>query len=209
MRLVPGTLAPDFEARDHRGANIRLSELRGSPVLLSFYRYASCPLCNLRVRELTLAREELGTLGLHMLAVFQSTPDHISEYAGNQQPPFPLLADPAMALYRRYGVERDWLGLLHPATLLTGWKALRAGFRPGAIDGPFDRMPADFLIDAEGRIAIAYYARDPGDHLPLPQLRVRLAGSSCPQPAQPLLGASAPCREPKGERRPPPRCAGR
>jgi hypothetical protein len=32
------------------------------------------------------------------------------------------------------------------------------------------RTPADFLIDADGRIAVAHYGRDIGDHLSLPYI---------------------------------------
>lgn len=35
--LPAGAPAPDFEARDHQGYTVRLSELRGRPVVLVFY----------------------------------------------------------------------------------------------------------------------------------------------------------------------------
>ena len=36
--ITPGDLAPDFEAEDVDGHRIRLSQFRGSPVLLAFLR---------------------------------------------------------------------------------------------------------------------------------------------------------------------------
>jgi peroxiredoxin Q/BCP len=36
--LTPGELAPDFEIDDLHGARVRLSDLRGQPVLLYFLR---------------------------------------------------------------------------------------------------------------------------------------------------------------------------
>jgi len=52
MRLQAGQPAPDFLRPDIGGKTIRLGDYRGRYLLLSFYRYASCPFCNLRVHEL-------------------------------------------------------------------------------------------------------------------------------------------------------------
>jgi len=36
--ITPGELAPDFELKDTKGNSVRLSHLRGKPVLLAFLR---------------------------------------------------------------------------------------------------------------------------------------------------------------------------
>ncbi len=36
--ITPGELAPDFELQDVEGKLVRLSDLRGKPVLLAFLR---------------------------------------------------------------------------------------------------------------------------------------------------------------------------
>jgi len=36
--ITPGQLAPDFELEDVEGNRVRLSDLRGKPVLLAFLR---------------------------------------------------------------------------------------------------------------------------------------------------------------------------
>jgi peroxiredoxin len=36
--ITPGELAPDFELNDVQGNRIRLSDLRGKPILLAFLR---------------------------------------------------------------------------------------------------------------------------------------------------------------------------
>lgn len=178
MKLQAGQMAPDLEAMDLSGHPVSLRALRGRAVLLSFYRYASCPLCNLRVRDLREAAPQLQALGLVAVGVFQSDAATLGRHVGRQRPPFSLLADPGMALYRRYGVERSGLAMLHPATLAGALRAMAAGFLPGRIDGPVDRMPADFLIDAQGRIAVAHYGRHAGDHLPIEVLKEGLAAAA-------------------------------
>jgi len=36
--ITPGELAPDFELEDVNGQRVRLSEMRGKPILLAFLR---------------------------------------------------------------------------------------------------------------------------------------------------------------------------
>ncbi|MBS0435283.1 MAG: AhpC/TSA family protein [Proteobacteria bacterium] len=167
MPLREGSTAPDFQTTDMFGSAVRLSDLRGRPVLLSFMRYASCPMCNLRVRELALAHERLSREGLVMLVVFQSTAESMKEYVGRQDAPFALIPDPDMSLYRLFEVERGWAGLLAPGNAVHAVKAFSKGFAPGRIEGPFNRLPADFLIGPDGRIGQAFYARTAGEHVPL------------------------------------------
>ncbi len=175
MQLEPGAVAPDFSATDLFGRPLHLADLRGRSLLLAFMRYASCPLCNLRVRELVLAHEALSSQGLAIWVVFQSGAASLREHVGRHDAPFPLIADPSMSLYRRYGVERSWRGLLAPTNLREALRAIRLGFRPGRVDGPVERMPADFLIDPQGRIARAFYAARAGEHLPLEEVSGWLA----------------------------------
>lgn len=177
MRIKPGELAPAIAAEDAHGRPFDLAALRGRRVMLSFYRYASCPICNLRMHELILAHQRLAERGLDLVAVFQSPEATIAEYVGQQEAPFPILADPSMNLYRRYGVEAAWWGFMSWRILGRALAAMRRGFLPGRIDGPFHRTPADFLIDADGKIALAHYGRDIDDHLPLPLIERWLAAN--------------------------------
>jgi len=45
-------------------------------------------------------------------------------------------------------------------------RAMFKGYVPTTIKGSMTTMPADFLIDREGIIQVAYYGKDEGDHLP-------------------------------------------
>ena len=167
MQLHPGTTPPSLIATDFLGEAVNLEALRGQPVLLSFYRYAACPVCNLRVHSIIESFPLWSQQGLAVVAVFQSPKESILQYVGRQDAPFPILADPAMVLYRRFGVQTRWLGLVSLRVMATALRAFSKGFLPGKVDGPIHRTPADFLIDRRGRIAIAHYGRDIDDHIPL------------------------------------------
>jgi thioredoxin-dependent peroxiredoxin len=117
-----------------------------------------------------------------MIAVFQSPAEKLSQYVGRQEPPFPLVAVPPQRLYAAYGVEHSSGGLL-AAWAFRSREIARAifshGFRPGSIEGGIHRIPADFLIAPDGRIRVAYYGRDIGDHVPIETIEAELenAGS--------------------------------
>ncbi len=177
-RLAAGDAAPTFRVPDWRSIQVDLRDFRGRWLLLSFYRYASCPLCNLRVHELSGLHTDMRACGLDMLAVFQSPGKTLERYVGSRQPPFPLIADLEQVLYRLYGVGHSWAGFL------VAWgkrlpeiarAVLREGYLPGSVEGGIHRTPADFLIGPDGRIAEAYYGRDIGDHLPIPRIRHHVA----------------------------------
>lgn len=170
--------APGFDTTDFLGARVRTGSMEGRSLLLSFYRYASCPLCNLRVRELMAQQRDLEVSGLAMVGVFQSSAREIARHVGRQDATFPLVPDPTMELYRRYGVERSLASMLSLKVARDALRAMRSGFMPGRIDGPVDRLPADFLISPDGTIAIAYYAADPGDHLPIADVQRWLASNA-------------------------------
>lgn len=167
MRLSPGQFPPALSTKDFLGQKVDLQQHRGHRVLLSFFRYASCPVCNLRVRSLIVAHERLTSQGLSVIAVFQSPSESIAEYVGKQDAPFPIVPDPEMELYKRFGVEIRWGGLLNGHSALAAFKGMGNGFAPGRIEGPINRTPADFLIDPDGRIAVAHYGKNIDDHLEL------------------------------------------
>ncbi len=161
-----GQEAPHFSLDTYNGSSFRLADRRGSKLWLSFFRYSACPLCNLRIQEMIDHFDVWKSKGLRIVAVFQSPVEKIGQYVGRQNPPFPLLADPAEAVYDLYGVNDSVTAMMRPALLLRLAKALTKGFLPGIPDGTLTRIPADFLIDETGHIGDMYYGRDIGDHIP-------------------------------------------
>lgn len=176
-RLTSGVPAPVIETSDFLGEPVSLAALRGRKVLLSFYRYASCPLCNLRMHQLVKAFPRLAP-DIALISVFQSPAEIVGTYVGRQDAPFPIVPDPQRRLYARYGLESHWLGLFRKIWT-SPWQILQAfskGFLPGRVDGPFNAIPADFLIDENGVIQLAYYGRDIGDHLSMERIFQFIAG---------------------------------
>lgn len=166
MKLKKGDKAIGFKSGDILGNKIDLEEFRGKKVFLSFYRGASCPFCNLRVHELIGQMEHFQEKELVVIGFFMSTQPEIMEYLGKQNPPFPIIADPEEKYYKMYGIEKSFAGKMK-AMLRVGamMKIVAKGFFSMKAMKDEDTLPADFLINENGAIELAYYGKDFGDHL--------------------------------------------
>jgi thioredoxin-dependent peroxiredoxin len=178
MRLKPGDQAIPFSVENLEGQTLSLEQFAGKPLLLMFYRYASCPMCNLRLRDFAQHFPRLHERGLEVVAFFHSPARSIRANAGKRHYPFYLVADPGFKVYRSYGVETSWLRFLLSMALpsfYVDWvRAMRYGIW-GGVDWQMGKMPADFLIGPDGRILKAHYGREMGDHLPVAEVETTLS----------------------------------
>jgi thioredoxin-dependent peroxiredoxin len=173
MRLKPGQPAVPFTVQTIDGKTISLSQYNGKPLLLMFYRYASCPMCNLRLHDFARDYERLERQGLNVIAFFHSSVKGIRAHAGERHYPFPLVADPAFRIYALYGVETSWwrllVSVLLPSFYVDWLRSMKHRYW-GGLAWQMAKMPADFLIGPDGRIVLAHYGRDIGDHLSVDQI---------------------------------------
>jgi len=171
MKISAGNKAIAFEKKDIFGDTISFNSTLQKKVMLSFFRYASCPLCNLRVNSLIQRYHELNAAGLSIIAVFQSPVESIQKYVGRQDAPFPIIADPEQELYKLYGVTGSMLGMLKTSFRVKDLsQSFSKGYLPGKIEGTFTMIPADFLVNENFIIDKAFYGKDVGDHLALSEI---------------------------------------
>ena len=69
MKAAPGNPVVPFSTVDADGHPVSLKRFRGHPVLLMFFRYASCP-CNLRLHDFAREYPRLQARGLSAVAFF-------------------------------------------------------------------------------------------------------------------------------------------
>jgi len=165
--LKAGDKAPPFKAADCNGNIHSIEEYKGEKILISFFRYASCPLCNQRVHNIIQVYDEWKKKKLRVLTIFESSAESISRYVQNNTP-FPVIPDPNRKLYKLYQLESSLLKFIKGA--LPFIKAFYSGFYPGKMEGDRFIVPADFLVDREGILHTAYYGRHIGDHLSIHEI---------------------------------------
>src|SRR4029453_6620179 len=130
MRLNTGTLAPGFAAESIGGRRVSLEQLRGRPVLLKFYRFATCPVCNLHMHRFIQDHRMVRDAGLTTVVLYHSPADKLVE-AQDYPTPSDLVPDAGKKIFRAYGVERGLRGFVSPTVMREYFKALVAGYSPG------------------------------------------------------------------------------
>jgi thioredoxin-dependent peroxiredoxin len=107
-----GKPAPDFALTSDSGETVRLSDLRGKPVVVYFYPRDDTPGCTAQACGIRDNYEAFGDSGVVVLGI---SPDDESSHVKFKQKyglPFTLLADPDHAVAEQYGVwgERKLYG---------------------------------------------------------------------------------------------------
>ena len=110
--IEEGKPAPDFELQSDTGDTVKLSDLRGHPVVLYFYPKDDTPGCTTEACEFRDAYDVFRKRGVEVLGV---SPDDVSshvKFKTKYELPFTLLADPDHSVAERYGVwgERSFAG---------------------------------------------------------------------------------------------------
>ena len=169
-RFKSGDLLPSLALTDAFGDSITNSLLKGKKVLLVFNRYVSCPLCNFCMHELLEHYDTLKQNGLVVISVYESGKEALTEYITKEEVPFRMVPDAEQKLYKLFRVRKSWVrtasavfhhyGQKHSK----GKKLFKSKYER---DGNLNRIGADFLVDENGVIRVAYYGKYAGDHLPV------------------------------------------
>jgi peroxiredoxin len=168
--LAVGALAPSFSLEDLDGRRARLEDRRGRRVLVALLRNARCAVCNLWVHETARRAPAWADAGLDVIAVFESDADRLRAQFAEWRPPFGVLADPDGSVHDAYGSRTDGARVQHVVANGLGAEALAraaaSGFPAVHEEGAnFFRLPAEVLVDHDGKIALLHVAEEVANHL--------------------------------------------
>ena len=102
-----GAQAPDFELPSDDGGTIRLSDLRGKPVVLYFYPKDDTPGCTLQASNLRDVYGELQERGAVVLGVSRDDAASHRAFREKYGLPFNLLSDLDGSVVQQYDVWRE------------------------------------------------------------------------------------------------------
>lgn len=105
--VEPGTEAPDFELPSDAGTRVRLSGLRGTPVVLYFYPKDDTPGCTREACAFRDRHAELRAAGAVVLGVSPDTVSRHEKFRDKYTLNFPLLADVDHVVAEQYGAWRE------------------------------------------------------------------------------------------------------
>jgi peroxiredoxin Q/BCP len=136
MRLEPGDKAPAFALLDDAGKTVKLSDFKGTSVLLYAYPAAMTPGCTKQACDF---RDNLKAFAKHDLAVIGISPDKpekLAKFREHDDLTFTLLSDPDKSVLASYGAF--------------GEKMMYGKTVTGVIR-------STFVIDPKGKIEQAFY----------------------------------------------------
>jgi len=136
---------------------------------LQFRRFAGCPICNLHMHSLIRRSADIQKAGIREVVIFHSPNESLLKYQGKF--PFDVIGDPEKKLYEQFGVGASIYALLD----VRAWPAIVEGNtakdKPNIDpEGGVLGLPADFLIDAEGKIVASHYGRHAYDQWSVDEL---------------------------------------
>lgn len=139
--VAVGDMAPDFVATNAEGKQFRLSDLRGSAVLLKVFRGYWCPYCVAELAQLDKHAGQFAAMGVSLVGLSSDRVDELQPFARKQKWSIELLADPTLAVHRLYNVQHR------------KFAARRGPFREIAI-------PTTVLIDKDGKVLLIEQTAD-------------------------------------------------
>ena len=94
----------DFELQDQNGTAVKLSQFRGSPVVLFFYPRADTPGCTVEACSFRDSYERLEAAGAIVLGISRDTAKAQKKFEEKYDLNYPLLADPDEIVCNQFGV---------------------------------------------------------------------------------------------------------
>ena len=102
-----GKPAPDFELESDSGETVKLSDLRGKPVVLYFYPKDDTPGCTKQACGIRDAWGEFQRAGAEVFGISADSQASHERFKSKYSLPFTLLADPEHKLGKPYGVSQE------------------------------------------------------------------------------------------------------
>jgi peroxiredoxin len=152
-----GDLAPEFSLPGVTGETISLLEtLASGPVVLTFYRGAWCPYCNIQLAAYEHALPAIAEAGGSLIAISPQKPDGSLSMTEKNSLTFDVLSDTGNVVARKFGLVY---------TLPDDLKAAYSSFGVdlAAINGDDSwelPIPATFVIGRNGRVQLAHAEAD-------------------------------------------------
>src|SRR5271168_2482759 len=120
IQIEQGDQAPDFELPDQEGRAVKLSDFKGTPVVVYFYPKADTPGCTTQACGVRDHLPDYAKAGATVLGISPDPVKKVKKFHEKQSLNFTLLADEDHAVTDSYGVwaEKSMYGR-------TYWGALR------------------------------------------------------------------------------------
>ena len=101
MKKSEGDKVSNIQLKAFDGSNFNLDSINGKRYMVTFFRFAGCPFCNLRVHNLVKQYDSFGS-NFTIVGIFDSSLEDLQRHAEKHNAPFPILADESNIYYEEY-----------------------------------------------------------------------------------------------------------
>jgi peroxiredoxin len=154
--LRSGDRCPEFRLKNAHDREITSGQLLTKPLVISFYRGAWCPYCNLEIRALSAALPEIRALGAELVAITPQLPEKSLQQTSDSNIEFEVLSDTGNRLAQEFGLVFTLPESLRPIYQAWGVDLSEYNGDPG-FQLP---VPATYVVDREGVIRYHYVNSD-------------------------------------------------
>lgn len=153
------------------GKTFDISQHQGKNIFISWLRFSGCPLCHLRVNELTNAEDKYGK-DFTNVAIFSCNVDALKKTATKHGNSIIFAADEDRTYFNKYdmplSMARVILGLtISPIRMM---RAVFKGYAAPSFNGSFTAIPVDMMINKKGIVEKVKYASHTTDHIPISEV---------------------------------------
>jgi len=149
--LKVGDKAPDFTVNDQDGNPVKLSDLRGTKVVLYFYPRDMTPGCTAEACNLRDNYKSMLKKGYEVLGVSTDTEKSHRKFIEKERLPFRLLADTEKAVHHAYGtwVEKSMYGRKYMGTARVTFVIDEKGVIEDIIDKVDTKNHVDQILESK------------------------------------------------------------
>jgi len=170
--LKVGDDAPNLVLPAIDGTTFDMSAMKGKRVILTFFRFSTCPFCNIRINRILKRWNEFSEDTV-MVGIFDAKIGELTKRMKKHNPPFTIAADETYEHFKQNSVRKSFLRFMWGAlrSPLTFMQATLKGYVPMTLSlSKMSIIPVDVLIDENGKVVDAHYCKDTVDHLPIDRL---------------------------------------
>ena len=183
-RINVGEKMPDFVFNTGYRTGVKLYDGTAEKTVLWVVRYIGCPPCRYDAHVIGQRINEFKAKGANVFVLMQSDQEHIQEdleRTGEPDLAVEIIADPEMTIYKALDIpiakdktELRGEGEEYDRYLAKGAATKAAGYTHGDYEGDELQLPAQFIIDREGTVLLANYARSMGGMYTVDELLEKL-----------------------------------
>ena len=170
MKIKKGDVINELSLPAIDGSVFDLQFVQGQKLMISFYRYSSCPFCHLRINETINNKDNFGN-NFQAVAIFNCNIDSLKKASSKHDPSIFILADENRYYFDKYSIGKSSFGVLL-GSIFGFFRFMKTifikGFNPfTSMSGAFTGLPVDLLIDENGVVVDVKYGKTTIDHIPM------------------------------------------